>query len=698
MIRNPYKKSEPKKRERPVDAAVLGDDDDDDGMDWDAAVRLVDDELRRRDSALNPNMSADTDELAKSNLPPRSEMQRIKQDSIASLRPVARKQAILMMSSFVSNCKTTTTRAAVNVPRQESHPAVLQYPLMLSSPVSNCNTATTTRAEVNDPRQESLPAVLQYPLEAVAAVQDEHRKLLVQHAQLSLPLLNGWTLFSHQKRAILRGLIMRRMILALDMGLGKTLIGCVWARAFRNTFVGGVCTTRYCKIIVICPVSLQQEWKRTAESATGLKVSTKHADANSSDNDGGNDDDDDVWIVSWSKVPTKVGFSQYVVVADEAHSMQNMKAARTVQTLQLTRPSHCLGVLLLTGTPMKNGRPSNLLPLLKAVRHPLARHERAFETHFCQGRHIYFGQGGGGTAKWTATGSAHLSQLRELTQSHLLHLTKDECLKELPPQTRVFQAVPVSSRMQMQHDEALRHLAKVFTDKKNSINANGDAILGAVQKLRMIGSLAKIDGTVQLAKQVLETEPAIVIFTSFQKVAAAVHRQLCDAGWQGELLTGETPAKKRELLVDKFQNGLSPVFCCTFGAGGVGLTLTAAHTCVLLDRPWTPGEAHQAEDRVRRIGQTKPVRCIWMSAFNLDHQIDDMLQQKSLTASTVLARKTASPDDNATGCGKHDDDDSNNCPKLSVFQMLQKVMPPYSGGAVSGLKQTSMLEFSQEVT
>jgi hypothetical protein len=44
MIRN---KSEPKKRERPGDTAVLGDDDDDeDGMDWDAAVRLVDDELR----------------------------------------------------------------------------------------------------------------------------------------------------------------------------------------------------------------------------------------------------------------------------------------------------------------------------------------------------------------------------------------------------------------------------------------------------------------------------------------------------------------------------------------------------------------------------------------------------------------------------------------------------------------------------
>lgn len=44
------------------------------------------------------------------------------------------------------------------------------------------------------------------------------------------------------------------------------------------------------------------------------------------------------------------------------------------------------------------------------------------------------------------------------------------------------------------------------------------------------------------------------------------------------------------------------------GAGGVGLTLTAACTVILVDRPWTPGDVNQAEDRVRRIGQKRPVR------------------------------------------------------------------------------------------
>jgi SNF2 family DNA or RNA helicase len=66
------------------------------------------------------------------------------------------------------------------------------------------------------------------------------------------------------------------------------------------------------------------------------------------------------------------------------------------------------------------------------------------------------------------------------------------------------------------------------------------------------------------------------------------------------------------------------------------LTLTASHTVILVDRPWTPGDTRQAEDRVRRIGQTKPVTSIWMSAFDLDTHVDQMLESKSQTSDAVL--------------------------------------------------------------
>ena len=61
----------------------------------------------------------------------------------------------------------------------------------------------------------------------------------------------------------------------------------------------------------------------------------------------------------------------------------------------------------------------------------------------------------------------------------------------------------------------------------------------------------------------------------------------------------------------------------------VGITLTAAKTIIFRDRPWTPGDIMQAEDRIRRIGQTKNTRSIWMTAFELDSQVDAMLADKN---------------------------------------------------------------------
>ena len=176
--------------------------------------------------------------------------------------------------------------------------------------------------KVELPGEESLPKEIQYTKDHIRPIKDQYRQLLVNNAKLTQPLLNGWKLFSHQKRAILQGLMKRRMILALDMGLGKTLIGCVWSRSFKLSF-------KHLKIFVICPVSLKEEWKRTAENATGLKVE-EGKDATVMDSL-------DMRICGWSKVPTMVDSSaqHFVVVFDEAHSMQSMQAARTKDALKL---------------------------------------------------------------------------------------------------------------------------------------------------------------------------------------------------------------------------------------------------------------------------------------------------------------------------------------------------------------------------
>ena len=62
---------------------------------------------------------------------------------------------------------------------------------------------------------------------------------LIAAAELGQPLRNGWTLYTHQKEAVTAILQRRRVILAFDMGLGKTLISLVAAPAWQK--VGRCC-------------------------------------------------------------------------------------------------------------------------------------------------------------------------------------------------------------------------------------------------------------------------------------------------------------------------------------------------------------------------------------------------------------------------------------------------------------------------
>ena len=81
----------------------------------------------------------------------------------------------------------------------------------------------------------------------------------------------------------------------------------------------------------------------------------------------------------------------------------------------------------------------------------------------------------------------------------------------------------------------------------------------------------------------------------------------------------------RALSVERFQDPSYGVrgIAGTVGAMGVGVTLTRAAHAVFVDRPWTPAEEDQAEDRICRIGQERPVMITRLIA---DHPVDRRVQ------------------------------------------------------------------------
>lgn len=93
-------------------------------------------------------------------------------------------------------------------------------------------------------------------------------------------------------------------------------------------------------------------------------------------------------------------------------------------------------------------------------------------------------------------------------------------------------------------------------------------------------------------------------------------------------LDGDCTLSARARLVSDFQEDPTiAVFCCTTGAGGVGLTLTAAEQIFLMDYWFNPFTDLQAINRVHRIGQTKQVTAV---RFQIKDSIEVNIRQIQL--------------------------------------------------------------------
>jgi SNF2 family DNA or RNA helicase len=252
---------------------------------------------------------------------------------------------------------------------------------------------------------------------------------------LYAPLPDGRVLFQHQREAVEIMLSRDRLILADEMGLGKSLTALVAARAYRLP------------IIVICPASLIANWRREADN---LKV--------------------EVAVHCWAKIPTPLT-TDFVLIVDEAHYAQNLRARRTGRMLALAQSHLCQACFLLTGTPMRSGRPVNLFPLLRAIRHPLAKNRTAYELRYCEA-------GPTSWSKWDTSGAAHLDELHDKTRDTILRRTKDQCL-DLPPKTRVLRQVALTSQAREAYRIRLDELWRDYWRRvaAGEISDAGDALV-----------------------------------------------------------------------------------------------------------------------------------------------------------------------------------------------------------------------------
>jgi len=440
---------------------------------------------------------------------------------------------------------------------------------------------------------------------------EQRTAALVEEACLDEPLPNGWTLYQHQKEGV-RWLLHRRVgnlyrggILADQMGLGKSLQALVAAKALQQA--------TGCHVFVVSPgILLDKPWLEEAE-IVGVEI--------------------EVFSDYHSSIPRPLENAKYLVIVDEAHRYQSLTSLRTKALVRLAKHQNCIATWLLTGTPMANGKPANLFPLLEICEHPLASDKWEYESHYCQGQQVSVGKG---RTAWRAEGAAYLDELAQKIDDVQLRRTKRQCL-DLPPKIRTLQPIELSEKSQKVYDKMLKELQQSDRDRlKAGLISEEGAALARITQLRKAASLAKVEATVSLALEVLQDGDQIVMFTEFKDTAGRIYEALIELGFSAELLTGETPKEERQPMIDRFQNGKTKAIVGTSATGGLGITLTSASVLVLVDRSWVPGVNEQTEDRLHRIGQEQAVTCIWLQYGFIDLVIDRLLDRKTQCIEYVL--------------------------------------------------------------
>ncbi len=419
--------------------------------------------------------------------------------------------------------------------------------------------------------------------------------------------------------------------LADDMGLGKTVtvIALHLRRARREP------------TLVVCPASLLGNWQREiTRFAPGVPVRRYHgAERTLGDLDGG-------FVLTTygtmrTAAPLLAGHSWGMVVADEAQHVKNPYSATAKALRTIPAPAR----VALTGTPVENNLSElwalldwttpGLLGPLKSFR---ARHARAVETGEDQ---------------------EAVDRLARLVRPFLLRRKKSDpgIVPELPPKTETDHPVPLTREQAALYEAVVRESMLAIE------TAEGMARRGLV--LKLLGALKQIcdhpalylkdaderpaagdglaarSGKLALLDELLDTllseDGSALVFTQYVGMARLITEHLAARAIPVELLHGGTPVRERERMVDRFQDGATPVLVLSLKAAGTGLNLTRAGHVVHFDRWWNPAVEEQATDRAYRIGQTQPVQVHRLiTEGTVEDRIAEMLESKRALADAIL--------------------------------------------------------------
>jgi SWI/SNF-related matrix-associated actin-dependent regulator 1 of chromatin subfamily A len=218
----------------------------------------------------------------------------------------------------------------------------------------------------------------------------------------------------------------------------------------------------------------------------------------------------------------------------------------------------------------------------------------------------------GTTTKLNTRGAARLDELQEVARSrYVIRRLKSQVLKDLPAKTRqiIYLAGVGIGKYLREERSAFDGMASQVgaSMAMEMIKGNNLVDFPEMGKARLALARAKAKLCVQHIRDVLDSEPAVVVFAHHVEMVDELMTAMAEFR-PVRIVGGMTEAAKQK-SVDTFMGAGSGcrILVGNIQAAGTGYTLTRARVAIFAELVWSASALTQAEDRIHRISQVSNV-------------------------------------------------------------------------------------------
>lgn len=140
----------------------------------------------------------------------------------------------------------------------------------------------------------------------------------------------------------------------------------------------------------------------------------------------------------------------------------------------------------------------------------------------------------------------------------------------------------------------------------------------------------KVQKIVEMVRAIEEKHEKVVIFSGLRSMVNNIEKELMRNEIKTMKITAAVDCQKRFGAIEEFQSNGYVALVAGLNVLNRGYTITKANHVIITDLEFQPESTQQAEDRVHRTGQTKPVEVTYLlSKGTIDESMLEIITQKN---------------------------------------------------------------------